>query len=208
MTVNSSIAAQLISCTIGCLGVCFWYNSKGRQFVANGVGAFLTWAVDIIVHDLTGSNLIATFTAAVFVATFAEIMARTLRAPSTIFLTSGAFPLVPGASLYNCMYNAVQENFTQAAYNLFQVIAVAMAIALGFIVVSIFRRYFVFAARYRKHKKRLKQKEREKKKDGTNAMQMTNMTNGKNVTNATDAMNPKHTDDGRSHEDDRPGGGA
>ena len=43
-----------------------------------------------------------------------------------------------------------------AAYNLFQVIAVAMAIALGFIVVSILRRYVTFAVKYHKHKQRLR----------------------------------------------------
>ncbi|MCH3955667.1 MAG: hypothetical protein LKE44_10845 [Eubacterium sp.] len=35
MTLNSSIALQLIFCTIGCIGVGCWYNIKGKQFVFN-----------------------------------------------------------------------------------------------------------------------------------------------------------------------------
>lgn len=158
MTLNSSIALQLIFCTVGCIGVGFWYHVKGKQFIFNAVGAFLTWGVEILAHNFTHSNFMATFLAAVFVAAFAEVMARACRAPSTTFLTTGAFPLVPGASLYNSMYNAVQGHFTMAAYNLFQVIAVAMAIALGFIVFGILRRYIQFGMRYYRHKKRLRER--------------------------------------------------
>lgn len=163
MSLNPSIALQLISCTIGCIGVCCWYNGKGKQFLFTAIGAFLTWGVEILAHNLTDSNFMATFLAAVFVAAYAELMARVCRAPSTIFLTTGAFPLVPGASLYNCMHNAVQGLFMPAAYNLFQVIAVAMAIALGFIVVSIIRRYITFAVKYHRHRKRLRARKQNEK---------------------------------------------
>ena len=156
MTLNHSILLQLVSCTIGCIGVCFWYNGKGKQLFFTAVGAFLTWGVEVLAHSLTDSNFMSTFLAAVFVAFYAELMARVCRAPSTIFLTAGAFPLVPGASLYSSMHNAVLGEFMPAAYNLFQVIAVAMAIALGFIVVSILRRYVTFAVKYHKHKQRLR----------------------------------------------------
>lgn len=159
MSLNPSVSLQLISCTIGCLGLCFWYNVHGKQFVYNGIGAFMSWAVQVLVHDATGSNFMASFIAAFAVALFSELAARLCRAPSTIFLTTGAFPLVPGASLYNCMYNAVQGRFNTAFGSLFQVVAVAVAIALGFIVVGIFRRYLIFAKRIRRHKKRMRERE-------------------------------------------------
>ena len=80
---------------------------------------------------------------AIFVAIFAQIMARVNRAPATIFLCVCVFPLVPGPNLYYMMYYLVLENYKVAKEEAVTLVLTCVGIALGFIVVDIFNKYIV-----------------------------------------------------------------
>ena len=68
---------------------------------------------------------------------YAEIMARVNRAPATIFLTTGAVPLIPGGSLYYTMLGLVSNDELMFAENGSKAAIIALAIALGFVIVAI-----------------------------------------------------------------------
>lgn len=143
LVLASSFTTQLISCTIACVGFAYWFNVKGIQVLYSGIGAFFTWAVYSVCFEMTNSNFQATLFGAIFVAIFAQIMARVNRAPATIFLCVCVFPLVPGANLYYMMYYLVLENYKVAKEEAVTLVLTCVGIALGFIVVDIFNKYIV-----------------------------------------------------------------
>ena len=143
MVLASSFTTQLISCTIACVGFAYWFNVKGIQVLYSGIGAFFTWAVYYVCFEMTNSNFQSTLFGAIFVAIFAQIMARVNRAPATIFLCVCVFPLVPGPNLYYMMYYLVLENYKVAKEEAVTLVLTCVGIALGFIVVDIFNKYIV-----------------------------------------------------------------
>lgn len=143
LVLASSFTTQLISCTIACVGFAYWFNVKGIQVLYSGIGAFFTWAVYYVCFEMTNSNFQSTLFGAIFVAIFAQIMARVNRAPATIFLCVCVFPLVPGPNLYYMMYYLVLENYKVAKEEAVTLVLTCVGIALGFIVVDIFNKYIV-----------------------------------------------------------------
>ena len=143
LVLASSFTTQLISCTIACVGFAYWFDVKGIQVLYSGIGAFFTWAVYYVCFEMTNSNFQSTLFGAIFVAIFAQIMARVNRAPATIFLCVCVFPLVPGPNLYYMMYYLVLENYKVAKEEAVTLVLTCVGIALGFIVVDIFNKYIV-----------------------------------------------------------------
>lgn len=142
---------QIVTSTISCglFAICF-YMSK-VQMIYSGLGSAVTWTVWVLTNNETGSLFISTTVAAMFVAAFAEVMARVNRAPATVFLTTGIFPLVPGGALYRTMYGVVTEDSSLALQNAVSVLNTVIGIALGFIVMGIIVRYLrISTAKYRK----------------------------------------------------------
>lgn len=134
---NSSIAVQLVSCTIACTGFALWFKIRGKQILYSGVGAFCTWAIYLLAFEWSASNFIGTMIASVFVAFYAFIMSRINRAPSTIFLTASMFPLIPGPNLYYMMYGCLTRNIELAFNETIVLFATCLAIAFGFIIVDV-----------------------------------------------------------------------
>lgn len=142
MYLNPSIPAQLISCTIACTGFAIWFGVKGKQILYCGLGAFLTWAIYLIVYHFDPSNFLATLIAAMGVAWYAIIMAKRNKAPATIFLTSCAFPLIPGPNLYYMMYAIVKTDSKMAVSETITLFSTCIGIAMGFIIIDIIFRYY------------------------------------------------------------------
>ena len=143
--ISHSVSVQLISCTIACTGFALWFQVRGRQVFYSSVGAFFTWAIYLIVYEIEPSNFLATLIAAVFVATYAFIMSRINKAPSTIFLTAPVFPLIPGPNLYYMMYGCLTRDMTLAFNETVILLATCLAIALGFNIVDIGSRMVMHA---------------------------------------------------------------
>mgnify|MGYP000060862793 FL=1 len=137
---NHSIPIQLVSCTIACVGFAFWFQIRGKQVIYSGIGAFITWSIYLIVFEIEPSNFLATLVAAFFVATYAFVMSRINKAPSTIFLTASVFPLIPGPNLYYMMYGCVTRDIPLAFSETMILLATCLAIAFGFNIVDVVAR--------------------------------------------------------------------
>ena len=141
MELSPSLIIQLVSCTIACVGFALWFNVKGKQVAFAGIGAFLTWFVYALLFDAWQSNFLATLAGAVFVAAYAQLMARVNKAPATIFLTTTVFPLVPGPNLYYMMYWIVGRNYTAAMQEAITLILTCLGIVFGFLIIEILSKY-------------------------------------------------------------------
>ena len=135
------MVVQIIAALVGSVGFAIFFKMKGKQIALAGIGGAVTWMVYLFVQSFVTGYFVPYFAAAVFVAVYAEIMARINRAPATIFLTAAAVPLIPGGSLYYTMAGLVNKDevlFTQSGE---AAIVIALAIAMGFVVVAVITRY-------------------------------------------------------------------
>ena len=128
---------QIAVAFIGSLGFAVFLKMKGKQALMSGVGGGLTWALFLALQNYMGGLFLPNLLASVFVGIYAEIMARVNRAPAPIFLTTGAVPLIPGGSLYYTMLGLVSNDELMFAENGSKAAIIALAIALGFVIVAI-----------------------------------------------------------------------
>ena len=128
---------QIAAAFIGSLGFAVFLKMKGKQVLMAGVGGGLTWALFLALQNYMGGLFVPNLLASIFVGIYAEIMARVNRAPATIFLTTGAVPLIPGGSLYYTMLGLVSNDELMFAENGSKAAITALAIALGFVIVAI-----------------------------------------------------------------------
>ena len=132
---------QVISALIGSIGFAVFFNMKGKQIMLAGAGGAATWIVYLLCQQQIEGYFVPYFIASIFVAVYAEIMARMNRAPATIFLTAAAVPLIPGGSLYYTMAGLVNGDQALFAESGASAVTIALAISLGFVVVAIITKY-------------------------------------------------------------------
>lgn len=132
---------QVISALIGSIGFAVFFNMKGKQIILAGAGGAATWIVYLLCQQQIEGYFVPYFIASIFVAVYAEIMARMNRVPATIFLTAAAVPLIPGGSLYYTMAGLVNGDQALFAESGASAVTIALAISLGFVVVAIITKY-------------------------------------------------------------------
>ena len=132
---------QLLAAFAGSLGFAIVLKIKGKQILYAGIGGLVTWWVYLMIFSYAENYFVSNLVAAIFVAFYAEIMARVNRAPATIFLTAAAVPLIPGGRLYYTMYGLVSENEKMFIESGKTAIIIALAISLGFVIVAVFNKY-------------------------------------------------------------------
>ena len=136
---------QITAAFIGSLGFAVFLKMRGIQILMAGVGGGLTWALFLGLEASIGGVFLPNLIASIFVGVYAEIMARVNRAPATIFLTTGAVPLIPGGSLYYTMLGLVAEDPAMFEDNGRNALIIALAIALGFVCVAIVNNLYMKA---------------------------------------------------------------
>lgn len=142
------IVFKIVAGIISTFGFAIIFRLKPSHWFFAAVDGLLACSFYFLFIDLIGGNFWPNALSALITAFAAEIFARVLKAPSTVFLLPGCIALVPGGSLYYSMNNLISQNYYEAAQYLLTTIEVGIAIGGGIIVASIFRiAIFKFAER-------------------------------------------------------------
>lgn len=143
--IRSGIVARLIqvgTAFVGCIGFALFLNMKKRQVIYAGVGGGFAWIIYLMFADILGGLFLPTFIASLFIGIYSEIMARVNKAPATIFFTSVAIALIPGASLYYAMDSVLERDMEAAAYNGNNALTIALAISMGIVMVAVISKVY------------------------------------------------------------------
>ena len=132
---------QLAVAFLGSIGFALMLKIKGRQVLYAGIGGLITWGIYLLAFSQWGSNFESNLLASVFVAVYAEIMARVNKAPATIFLTAAAVPLIPGGKLYSPLYGLDSEDKAMFVESGTEAVVIALAISLGFVAVAVVNKH-------------------------------------------------------------------
>lgn len=134
---------QVGSAFVGVVAVAVVSQVPKKYLWPAGVTGAAGWLMYLVMEDLLENAMFAAFLASVLVALLAQLFARVLKAPVTIYLVTGILPLVPGVGMYRTVYYLLRNDMAQTSYYLSYTLQIAGMIALAiFIVDSIFKRIY------------------------------------------------------------------
>ncbi len=121
------------------------FHSPRRELLFTGLTGAAGWAVYLLAMGLGSGVVSASFLATLALAWLSRVFSFARKAPVTVFLICGIFPLVPGAGIYYTGYNFFMGLDGQALDKGLETIKIAVAIALGIgIVLSLPQGLFSF----------------------------------------------------------------
>ncbi len=106
-----------------------------QHYLVCALNGALAWAVYLFALCLHPSAVVATLCASIPLTAFARIFAVRQKAPVTVFLFSGIFPLVPGATLYYTAYYFMHGENLLCLEKGIETLKVAIALAIGISIV-------------------------------------------------------------------------
>ena len=126
---------EILTAGLGALGYSLWFNVRGKRLAFCALVGMMGWSIVIATETIGLADFWGYYFGAIAVTIFAQILARTLKCPATVFIVTAAMPLIPGGSLYATMRYAIAKdwgNFT--AYGL-RTLGYAILISAGILTV-------------------------------------------------------------------------
>ena len=144
------IVAQLILAFLGSVGFAMRFHLRKTLIVPASIGGVMSWGIYLLCHQVWQQGMfISCLIASLCVAFYAELLARKLKAPASLFLIPGIVPLIPGSNLYYSMSNAVAGQWDVAKDYSIRMIEFALGIAIG---ISLILAVFVMKENIKKKK--------------------------------------------------------
>ena len=128
--------AHVIAASFGTIAFSVLFGVPRQYYTYCGLVGGAGWLLYSVLDVYTGcTDTEAIFFAACLVVLLSRFLAVWERCPATVFLTTGIFPLVPGAGIYWMAYYLVTDRPAQAADHGFAALKAAFAIVLGIVLV-------------------------------------------------------------------------
>jgi len=144
---------QLLAAFLGSMAFAILFHIRGIKLLAAAFGGGLSWGLFLLLNRVVEKEAICYFIVAVLISFYAEIMARCLKAPVTVFVSPCLIPLVPGASLYYAMSYALGGGFAQGFERAIHTLALGSALAVGVIVSAVIMKLITGLQHAKKEKK-------------------------------------------------------
>lgn len=128
---------MILTAAIGTAGYCLNVNIKRNKIIYGCIGGVLSTFLYCVFVEAGLSLLLQNLIPAAVVTFYAEVLARVVKAPATVFLIPSIIPLVPGGMLYATMRAIVDGEGADARIYAAQTIVIALGIAVGIVVVSL-----------------------------------------------------------------------
>lgn len=140
VTMNAEVSwyVALIMSFVSTLGFAIMFNNKYKQLPIVSICGVVACAGYLFTFNLTGSIFISVSIGSVIATLIAEVLARIMKSPTTVFLIPAIIPFVPGAMLFFMMYNLINENMAAFQSNLNGLLLASLGIAVGIILAGVF----------------------------------------------------------------------
>ena len=130
-----NILLSTLYASLGTLCFAVLFHVPQRHYIRCAAVGGVGWMVYLLAMALGAGCVSATLAASVPLALLSRWYAVKARAPATVFLLCGIFPLVPGAGIYYTAYYFVSGQMALFSAKLAEVIKVALALSVGIAVV-------------------------------------------------------------------------
>ena len=127
---------QFLVAIVATISFSVTFRVSPRHYLASGLTGAVGWLVYILCAELLAMSApVATLVAALPLTACARFFAIRHKAPITLFLLCGIFPLVPGAGIYYTAYYFLRDYRTLFANKGVETLKIALALALGIALV-------------------------------------------------------------------------
>ena len=130
-----NILLSTLYASLGTLCFAVLFHVPQRHYIRCAAVGGVGWLVYLLAMARGAGCVRATLAASVPLALLSRWYAVKARAPATVFLLCGIFPLVPGAGIYYTAYYFVSGQMALFSAKLAEVIKVALALSVGIAVV-------------------------------------------------------------------------
>ncbi len=134
---------EIITAGIGALAFGVLFNLHGKKLLSVFLGGAIGWLFVLLLILAGADEPTAYFVVALLLSLYAEILARTLKAPTTVFIIPSLIPLVPGSSLYYTMAFGLSGEKELFSGKAFTTLTLAAALAIGIIIATVLTRLFL-----------------------------------------------------------------
>ena len=148
-----SALIEILSATVGTLGFAFVFNIRGKKIVFAALGGMLSWVLYLTLGFFLKDETLRYLIVSVTISVYAEILARLLKTPTTVFSIISLIPLIPGGSLYYTMTGAFSGDTLSFMGNGIRTLKLAAALSIGIVLVSTTTVYVKKHWHYKKQKK-------------------------------------------------------
>ena len=128
---------MIIAAIIGTLGFCMFFNVKRDKLIYGCIGGAFSVVAYFACVELGMSLFAQNMIPAAIATLYAELMARAIKAPATVFLIPGVIPLAPGGKLYDTMRAIVDGDKSNAKILGQETVVIALGLAVGVVLVSV-----------------------------------------------------------------------
>ena len=125
------VLIQFLTAFISSLGFAMLFGLRRRFLPYAALGGPLCWGVYLVMDAWLHMEFLSCLLAAACSVVYAELLARRLKTPATLFVVPAILPLVPGGTLYYTMENVVHGRMEAARSYGQQTLIAAMALAAG-----------------------------------------------------------------------------
>ena len=122
---------QLAGAFAGSFGFALLFHVRREKLLLASLGGLLAWGVYLLMGLVVVQDVPRFFVASVAVTIYAELLARAVKCPATLFLVTAAVPLIPGGSLYQTMRFFLAGDFAACSAQGLNTLLLAVAIAVG-----------------------------------------------------------------------------
>jgi len=129
------LIAELVAAAVGTVAFSLLFGVPERYYLNCGVIGAAGWLMYRLMLAVSVSTSFAVFFATVLIVLLSRFTAVYRQCPSTVFVITGIFPLVPGAQFYWAAYYLVTNQFGDAKASGYAALKVMIAIVLGIIFV-------------------------------------------------------------------------
>ena len=128
---------QLITSFFGSLGFSILFNVPKKNLFLCSLGGVFCCGVYLFFYEFLQVHLfLACLAAGATCQIYAEILARILKAPATIFYIGALIPMIPGGSLYRTMEAAVSADLSLFLRRGYETAYTTLGLAVGIGLVS------------------------------------------------------------------------
>ena len=122
---------QLVTAFLGSLGFALLFHVKRERLLLASLGGLLAWGVYLLMGQATDQDVVRYFVASVVLTVYAEVLARMVKCPATLFIVTAAIPLIPGGSLYRTMEFFMENDLEAFSRQALTTVLLAVALAVG-----------------------------------------------------------------------------
>ena len=134
---TKELIIRLVTSALCCVAFAIVFRVGKRHLPFISIGGTVTYFIFHVVLAIGGPVFVAALASTVFIATYAEVCARKLRAPTIIYVLCGVVPTVPGGDLYRSMRSLLLGDYPTALSDRSLAIMTGVGIAGGIVLVSI-----------------------------------------------------------------------